>query len=103
MMRANQSQVSHVLQHEQVTLSPVAPNPSELYATAVLTVSRQQYVEVSILSLDGRVHATVFAGYVARGERREFAIDVGTLPSGVYVLNVYGEYFVRSERFVVQH
>lgn len=88
---------------EEATLSPVAPNPSEQFATAVLTVGRQQYVEVSIIGLDGRAYATVFAGYVARGERRELVIDVGTLPSGVYLLSVQGEYFVRSERFVVQH
>ncbi len=88
---------------EDVILTEVSPNPAEHRAVATLQVQQQQYVRATIVSLDGQRQATVYDGYVLRGERRELTLDLATLPSGVYFLVVEGEYFVRSRRFVVQH
>jgi hypothetical protein len=88
---------------DEATLGDVSPNPAEHSASAMLHVSKHQHVRATIVALDGRQIATVFDGVLQRGERRELSLDLTSLPSGVYVLVVEGEYFVRMQRFVVQH
>lgn len=87
---------------DEAILTDILPNPAEHRAETVLRVHRQQHVRASIISLDGRMHATVFDGYMQRGEHRQLVLDLTMLPSGMYMLVVEGQYFVRQRNFVVQ-
>ncbi|MCX7930606.1 MAG: T9SS type A sorting domain-containing protein, partial [Chlorobi bacterium] len=87
---------------DEAILSDISPNPAEHRAEAILQVSKYQHIRASIVALDGRHMTTVFDGIIQRGGRRELSLDLASLPSGVYILVVEGEYFVRMQRFIVQ-
>ncbi|MDT7855600.1 M36 family metallopeptidase [Rubrivirga sp. S365] len=81
-------------------LSAVGPNPARTEARFTLAVPATQRVEVALYDRLGR-RLRAFAAQLDADTRRSFAVDVGGLASGVYVLRVEGEAFGESRTLTV--
>lgn len=81
-------------------LAAPSPNPSRGSAQIALTVEKKQSVQVRIFDLLGRRVATVFGGSIAAQQKRNFEIGDGLAP-GAYFVEVNGERFRASEKFVI--
>ncbi len=77
---------------ESFALTAAYPNPFSAAQPAVLTlrVDEAQPVRVALYDVLGRQVRVLHDGPVAAGRDQRFAVDAGSLPSGVYVVRAEG-------------
>ena len=80
------------------TLSSVFPNPFNPEAQLTLALDQPQRVAVDVYDLLGRHVQTLFAGTLGPAETHRFTFEAGTLPSGLYLIQVAGETFRDTRR-----
>lgn len=86
------------LSSDSYTLSAAYPNPFSDQSSIDLTVNEAQRVVVTLIDLTGRNLATLFDGDVRSGESTTITVSPGSLPSGLYLIQVRGEHFSTTER-----
>lgn len=82
-------------------LSAIYPNPIGSTARFSLRVPGAQDVDVKLYDLRGRLVRQLYAGSLAEGEARQFSLDRGDLPSGLYFLRVKGATFTATSKMMV--
>lgn len=80
------------------TLSAVFPNPFNPEAQLTLTLAQPQHVAVEVYDLLGRHVETLFTGVLGTAGEHRFTFEAGTLPSGLYLVQVAGETFTATRR-----
>ena len=81
-------------------LSPVGPNPSREAFRFTLAVAEPQTVRTFLYDALGR-RVLASARALEAGVREPFAVEVGGLAAGVYVLRVSGETFAETRTVTV--
>jgi predicted outer membrane repeat protein len=86
-----------------VALSEPWPNPAADYATIQLTVAKRQSVTAQLIDLLGRTRSVVFGGLVEADRPVIIRVETGSLPAGLYMIQVRGATFTHDRRLVVVH
>jgi hypothetical protein len=81
-------------------LTAPSPNPSRGEAAVKLTVDRAQDVRVEVFDLLGRRVSVVFDGRIGAQQEERFTVGNG-LNAGTYFVQVTGDGFEKSQKFVV--
>jgi hypothetical protein len=81
-------------------LTAPSPNPSKGEASVKLTVERAQNVRVEVFDLLGRRVSVVFDGRIGAQQEERFTVG-NDLNAGTYFVQVTGEGFEKSQKFVV--
>ena len=69
------------------------PNPFNPEATFNFAVNADQFVQAELVDMLGRVVANLYSGNVTAGETQTVRVDGSSLPSGMYLIRVFGETF----------
>jgi hypothetical protein len=78
------------------------PNPVSLSAAISFSLSQSENINASIYDITGRLIKNLFNGPLNTGEHKlSWEVDDNTVKGGVYFLNVTGNNFSRSCKFVV--
>ncbi|MDX1439828.1 MAG: choice-of-anchor B family protein [Rubricoccaceae bacterium] len=84
-------------------LSSAYPNPFSDQSRATLTVAEPQRVEINLFDIVGRKVATLFSGDVPSGTPLDVLVERGSLPAGLYIIHVQGEFFSETQRVSLVH
>ncbi len=84
-------------------LSAAYPNPARSAVHLDLMVRRTQAVRAIVHDALGRHVRTLHNGPVNANEPLSLALQAETLPSGMYLIRVYGESFSATRRVTVVH
>lgn len=74
-------------------LSPAYPNPSYSQTQFTLSINQQQRVQILVYDMLGRRVAELHKDIIAAGKTYTFKLDTMNLPSGLYLVQILGEYF----------
>ncbi len=77
------------------------PNPFHPRSSFTLTVGKTQDVEIGVYNLVGQKVATLFDEKLQANEISQHTIDGTSLPSGVYIVRVAGEFFTDSQKVML--
>jgi hypothetical protein len=99
---AQYTETRHVEIKIESTYRLVAPTPHPVQKSSQfsLTVEENQNVQIVVFDLMGRQIRTIYGGTLSAQDKRSFELGEG-LTSGTYFLNVKGETFSTSKKFVV--
>lgn len=86
---------------EGYRFTPLAPNPVTGRSRFEVGVGQTEMVKVEVFDALGRSQVVLHDGLIAGGAAQPFALESGTLPSGVYVVRVTGESFDSSRTVTV--
>ena len=82
-------------------LTDIYPNPFNPQAQFTLTVAETQPVQIELFDVMGRSLGLLHQGELAAGAPRQFTIDGGGLPSGLYLLRAQGPYFSATRQVML--
>ena len=78
-------------------LSSAYPNPFNPETQFSVSVARAQQVQVAVYDVVGRRVAVLHDGLLEAQTTQALRFEAGSLPSGMYLVQVLGEYFVTSQ------
>ncbi|HFA48190.1 MAG TPA: T9SS type A sorting domain-containing protein [Bacteroidetes bacterium] len=82
-------------------LYPVYPNPSNNKITVGFTLARAEKVALEVLDLQGRLVKTILENDFRHAGPNQMRVELGSLPGGVYLLNLKSERFSMAEKFYI--
>lgn len=82
-------------------LTSAYPNPFNPQTQFSLSVGTTQQVNIKVFNLLGQEVQTLYTGLMAAQQDRIFTFDAGTLPSGIYLIQVRGEQFIETQQVVL--
>jgi len=77
------------------------PNPVSESLTSSLVVRAGQSMRISVFDAAGREVVTLFDGYLDTGRELPLSMDASSLAGGVYFLQIVGDKFSDSRKFVI--
>ena len=83
-------------------LAAAYPNPFNPSTQFTLAVAADQDVTVAVYNVQGRRVATLHQGPMTANERHTFAFEAGSLPSGLYAIQIIGDTFTASQTVMLQ-
>jgi hypothetical protein len=86
---------------EALTLSPPAPNPTSGPATVSFAVKEATDAEVVVYNVLGQRVKTLYEGTPRAGQSKRLTIDAGSLPSGVYMVQLRADGQTKTRRLTV--
>lgn len=82
-------------------LYPVYPNPSDSEITIGFTLAQTEKVNLEIVNLNGQVMKTILSNDLRVAGPHQMRVQIGDLPSGMYLLNVRNDRISLAEKFFV--
>ena len=82
---------------ERFVVEPVYPNPFNPLAQFRFAVQRSQQVRVDLYDVLGRQVRVLYEGTPQAGQMHTVPIDGSDLPSGMYLVRVAGQSFVKAQ------
>jgi hypothetical protein len=84
-----------------VQLTPPAPNPASGQATLSFAVKEATDAEVVVYNVLGQKVRTLYEGTPRAGQSTQLTVDAGSLPSGVYVVQLRADGQTKTQRLTV--
>ncbi|MEZ4829146.1 MAG: malectin domain-containing carbohydrate-binding protein [Bacteroidia bacterium] len=99
----------HFSQMVEVTIRPgteslitqLFPNPARTETTLRVLSSKNQHIDVSILSMEGKTITPSIAEYTQYGEQTDIRLNVENLPNGTYIVKISCAGVVSWEKMTV--
>ncbi|MEM8484843.1 MAG: malectin domain-containing carbohydrate-binding protein [Bacteroidota bacterium] len=79
-------------------LTAAYPNPFNPQTQFSLSVAATQQVRINVYNLLGQHVQTMYNGTMAAQQEQTFSFEAGTLPSGIYLIQVQGESFLETQQ-----
>lgn len=85
----------------QIMLSQPYPNPFNPSTQFELMLPESQHIRIDVVNLSGSIVATLQQGTLQAGENHVFSFDAQNLASGIYLLRVQGESFLKTRKMTL--
>ena len=81
--------------------STLYPNPFNPTTSFTYSVGADQFVQVEVYDLTGRLIKELFSGQINANNSYEIRFDASSLPSGVYMIRTAGEHFQDFQKAIL--
>lgn len=81
-------------------ISPISPNPVSGMVNVEFTLDRGEPINVEIYDLNGIKQKTIKSGEFYNSGQHVTHFQANNLPSGLFILKIYGEDFSMSQKFI---
>ena len=82
------------IETDQIT-ALVFPNPTTLDSKLNIEVTDEDYYDIELLTIDGKILSTIYSGFLDERER-VFKIDLNDQPSGIYLVKITSSTTIQS-------
>lgn len=80
----------------------VFPNPSDGLVNLLIETDQPQDVNIQLFSIDGKPVGQLISLPVTAGAGNQIPLNLETVPSGIYFLNIKGRFFQRQEKIILK-
>ncbi len=101
MVRMNFGLVTSVTEENPTMIGAVFPNPAADQITIEYDITRSSDITIGVYDVNGRLIQNLFSGTRAGGIH-QMQVDVSTIPSGTYIINMYSQYGKLEETLIVE-